>query len=116
MLEFNELPLIPGLLKNLKALGYTSPTAIQAEAIPLLLEGHDLLGIAQTGTGKTAAFCLPIINKLITDPQNNVVRVLVLAPTRELAVQIQTSFEKYGKDLGIRSIGWCQPASSSEGD
>jgi ATP-dependent RNA helicase RhlE len=104
MLSFNELPLIPGLLKNLETLGYSKPTAIQAEAIPLLLEGHDLLGIAQTGTGKTAAFCLPIINKLLSDPQNNVVRVLVLAPTRELATQIQTSFENYGKDLGIKSI------------
>ena len=104
MLNFNSLELIDPLLSNLEKLGYTAPTPIQAEAIPVLLAGHDLLGIAQTGTGKTAAFCLPILQKITTDPGNKVVRALILAPTRELAVQIQLSFEKYGKDMGISSI------------
>lgn len=104
MNNFTELSLIDPLLKNLKELGYNSPTAIQSQAIPLLLEGNDLLGIAQTGTGKTAAFCLPVLQLIKNNPQTKVIRALVLSPTRELATQIQTSFEKYGKDLGINSV------------
>lgn len=100
MLNFNEIPLIEPLLNNLKTLGYSTPTAIQAEAIPFILEGHDLLGIAQTGTGKTAAFGLPIIQKIIQNKSH----ALILAPTRELATQIHLSFEKYGQGLGIRSV------------
>ena len=100
MLNFNEIPLIEPLLNNLKTLGYNTPTAIQAEAIPFLLEGHDLLGIAQTGTGKTAAFSLPIIQKIIQNKSH----ALILAPTRELATQIHLSFEKYGQGLGIKSV------------
>lgn len=100
MSNFNETSLIEPLLNNLKELGYTTPTPIQTEAIPLLLEGHDLLGIAQTGTGKTAAFSLPILQKIIEKKSH----ALILAPTRELATQIHESFEKYGKGLGIRSV------------
>lgn len=100
MLNFNEMPLIEPLLNNLNNLGYATPTPIQAEAIPLLLQGHDLLGIAQTGTGKTAAFCLPIIQRI----KENKSHALILAPTRELATQIQLSFDKYSKGMGLRSV------------
>src|SRR5208337_2197025 len=87
--------------------GYESPTPIQAQAIPSLLQGKDLLGIAQTGTGKTAAFALPIIHRLLADsrrPAANCVRALVLAPTRELAAQIAESFRAYGRFARI-SVG-----------
>jgi ATP-dependent RNA helicase RhlE len=103
MLKFTDLSLAPALIENLNSLGYELPTAIQAEAIPLILKGQDLLGIAQTGTGKTAAFCLPILHRLKENSQSKGLRALVLAPTRELASQIQLSFENYGKGFGIRS-------------
>ena len=100
MTKFTDLGLAEVLLKALQHEGYQSPTPIQAKAIPSLLQGRDLLGIAQTGTGKTAAFSLPIIQRLITDKRPriaNQARVLVLAPTRELAVQIGDSFKAYGR-------------------
>lgn len=102
-MKFSELNLSPELLKNVKDLGYEIPTPIQEQAIPLVLEGHDLLGIAQTGTGKTAAFCLPIITKLKNDVEGKGLRALVIAPTRELVSQIHASFENYGKGLGLKS-------------
>ena len=98
--HFTDLGLAEVLLRALQHEGYQSPTPIQAKAIPSLLQGRDLLGIAQTGTGKTAAFSLPIIQRLITDKRPRVAkqtRVLVLAPTRELAVQIGDSFKAYGR-------------------
>ncbi len=104
MEKFNELPLNPTILKNLEDSGYTTPTPIQREAIPHLLEGKDLLGIAQTGTGKTAAFSLPIINYLVKNPKevkNLAPRVLILSPTRELASQISANIQKYSKGLHI---------------
>jgi ATP-dependent RNA helicase RhlE len=106
MSEFNKLNLNNDLLKAIKAKGYTSPTPIQAEAVPPLLKGKDLLGIAQTGTGKTAAFAWPIINKLAKDktktkPKN--CRALILTPTRELASQICENFRTYSKGMGIFS-------------
>ncbi len=105
MLKFNEIPLSASLLNNLKTLGYSTPTAIQSEAIPLVLEGHDLLGIAQTGTGKTAAFCLPIIDRLLKNaPIGKGIRALILAPTRELATQIQVSCEGYAQGLGLKTL------------
>jgi ATP-dependent RNA helicase RhlE len=104
MNNFQELSLAPGLISNLLELGYKNPTAIQDQAIPLILEGQDLLGIAQTGTGKTAAFCLPILQRILSQSQTAIIRALVLAPTRELATQIQTSLEKYGKGLGPKSV------------
>ena len=104
MNAFSELKLIEPLLRALHAEKYETPTPIQAQAIPHLLEGHDLLGIAQTGTGKTAAFALPILqrlaaNKLRAAPKST--RVLVLTPTRELAVQICDSFRTYGRHLHL---------------
>jgi ATP-dependent RNA helicase RhlE len=100
MTSFSDLGLIGPLLKALDAEGYSQPTPIQARAIPSLLAGRDLLGIAQTGTGKTAAFALPIIQRLLADPKpapRKGSRVLILSPTRELARQIGDSFRTYGK-------------------
>jgi ATP-dependent RNA helicase RhlE len=91
------------LLRALKAQGYETPTPIQAQAIPPLLQGHDLLGCAQTGTGKTAAFALPILDRLSrTRAARPGVRVLVLTPTRELAAQVRESFVSYGQFLRFR--------------
>lgn len=102
---FAELNLIEPLKLALSQAGYITPTPIQAEAIPTLLEGKDLLGCAQTGTGKTAAFALPILHRLVTDPKKAAprhARVLVLAPTRELAIQVHESFVTYGKNLNLK--------------
>jgi ATP-dependent RNA helicase RhlE len=104
MLKFEDLELNPTILKNLSNKGYLSPTPIQAEAIPHLLEGRDLLGIAQTGTGKTAAFSLPILNYLSKNHSKlhpGEPRVLILAPTRELASQIKDNITLYSKDLNL---------------
>ena len=107
-MQFNELELIEPLKKALIQEGYTEPTPIQAQAIPFVLQGRDCLGIAQTGTGKTAAFALPILQSLAS--QSTVKRslrpisALVLAPTRELAIQIEESFKVYGKNLNLKSI------------
>jgi ATP-dependent RNA helicase RhlE len=106
MQKFEELSLPSALLSNLAAIGYDTPTPIQAQSIPYLLEGHDLLGIAQTGTGKTAAFSLPIINYLLKNPKTlkpGIPRVLILAPTRELATQINESIQMYAKGLKLKS-------------
>ena len=103
--SFTGLGVAEPLCRALAAANYTNPTPIQLRAIPLLLEGRDLLGIAQTGTGKTAAFALPILQKL-SKPQHAIVpraaHALILAPTRELAVQIGESFATYGRHLGLR--------------
>ena len=104
-MPFKKLELIEPLLKALSAEGYSTPTPIQAQAIPLVLEKRDLLGCAQTGTGKTAAFAIPILQLLHEDktPERGPrqIKVLVLTPTRELAIQIDESFEAYGKFTGL---------------
>ncbi len=98
MTEFSELGLSPATLQAVAATGYTTATPIQAEAIPVALQGRDVLGIAQTGTGKTAAFTLPMIDRLAAGrAKSRMPRALVLAPTRELADQVSASFEKYAK-------------------
>jgi ATP-dependent RNA helicase RhlE len=102
---FSDLGLASTLLIQLEKAGYTTPTPIQAQAIPYLLDGHDLLGIAQTGTGKTAAFALPILQKLLAErkmPVPRQTRVLVLSPTRELASQIADSFAQYARGTGLQ--------------
>jgi ATP-dependent RNA helicase RhlE len=102
---FAELALIEPLQRALADKNYTVPSPIQAGAIPHLLKGRDLIGIAQTGTGKTAAFALPILQKLAADPTPTISkrpRALILAPTRELAAQIGQSFADYGKHLRLR--------------
>lgn len=95
--EFNQLVLKPELLKSLDEIGYEKPTPIQALTIPLLLQGKDVLGQAQTGTGKTAAFALPLLSSL--DLKRKPVQILVLAPTRELAIQVAEAFQQYSKYL-----------------
>ncbi|TAJ73565.1 MAG: DEAD/DEAH box helicase [Phenylobacterium sp.] len=98
MTEFSDLGLSPATLKAVAETGYTTATPIQAEAIPVALQGLDVLGIAQTGTGKTAAFTLPMIDRLAAGRSKaRMPRALVIAPTRELADQVSMSFEKYGK-------------------
>jgi ATP-dependent RNA helicase RhlE len=102
MNSFTELPLIEPLQRALADEGYTTPTPIQAQAIPRLLEGADLLGCARTGTGKTAAFALPILQRLTQDrraPLKKSTRTLVVVPTRELASQVAKSFSDYGRHL-----------------
>lgn len=104
-MTFADLGLAPVLLRALDEEGYTSPTPIQAQSIPLLLEGRDVLGMAQTGTGKTAAFALPLLHRLAADPRpapKGGARVLVLAPTRELVSQIAAGFERFGAHLPLR--------------
>ena len=99
-MSFQNLNLIEPILNALKTEGYTTPTPIQQQSIPIILEGRDLLGCAQTGTGKTAAFAIPIL-QLLKGRQNNhgprKIKSLILTPTRELAIQIDESFAAYGK-------------------
>lgn len=106
MSSFKSLNLLPSILEALNKKGYSTPTPIQEMSIPHLLEGGDILGIAQTGTGKTAAFSLPILNNLAknkvkTRPAR--VRCLILTPTRELASQIEENIKLYGKELSLKS-------------
>ncbi|MEO7042618.1 MAG: DEAD/DEAH box helicase [Gemmatimonadaceae bacterium] len=101
-LTFADLGLHPDVLQSVKDAGYTHPTPIQALAIPLALEGRDLIGLAQTGTGKTAAFALPILNQLKGGPRRS--RALILTPTRELCVQVEENFRKYAEHSGLRTL------------
>ena len=105
-MNFDELPLLPQLLTAVKACGYETPTPIQRDTIPTVLAGKDVLGCAQTGTGKTAAFALPILQRLYQERpagKTRNIRALILTPTRELALQIQENFVAYGKGLPLRS-------------
>ncbi len=97
--SFAELMLAPELLRAVEDAGYTTPTPIQARAIPLILNGRDIMGLAQTGTGKTAAFTLPIVQRLLGGPRR--ARALILTPTRELAVQVKDSFARYAIHSGL---------------
>ncbi|MCR4295208.1 MAG: DEAD/DEAH box helicase, partial [Elusimicrobia bacterium] len=101
-MSFEAFNLHPTLNAALKSHGYTTPTPIQVQAIPKVLEGRDVLGLAQTGTGKTAAFALPILHRLSSGARGHV-RALVVAPTRELAEQIKESFDVLGRGTGIRA-------------
>lgn len=101
-MTFNELKLLPQILEALTEKGYTQPTPVQEQTIPAVMQGRDVLSLAQTGTGKTAAFALPILHRLATTPVSNGIRVLVLAPTRELAIQIYDNFSAYGKTLPFK--------------
>lgn len=108
ILLFENLKLIEPIQRALKTEGYITPTPIQEQSIPPLLEGKDLLGCAQTGTGKTAAFAIPILQNLSYEQRavkgRRQIKALVLAPTRELAIQIGESFGAYGRHLGLRSM------------
>jgi ATP-dependent RNA helicase RhlE len=99
---FADLGLTAPMLKALSDAGYKTPTPIQAQAVPLALKGRDLIGLAMTGTGKTAAFVIPIIERLLGGPHRT--RALILTPTRELCVQVEESFRKYGKHSGLGVI------------
>ncbi len=102
-MSFSTLGLSPKLLQSIHDLGYAAPTPIQSAAIPVLLEGNDLIGIAQTGTGKTAAFVLPILERFMRKPQQGRgPRALIVAPTRELALQIDENVRLLGKHMQIR--------------
>lgn len=103
---FSDLQIIKPILDALNQQGYEKPTPIQEKAIPTILNGQDFLGCAQTGTGKTAAFAIPILQNLAKNhsPNNKKIRALILTPTRELAIQIEDNFKDYGKKLPIRSL------------
>lgn len=100
---FNELNLIEPLLEAIKKNGYIEATPIQEQAIPFIMDGKDLIGSAQTGTGKTAAFSLPILQKIALDGRSKDLTALILAPTRELALQIEESVRSYGKNTKVTS-------------
>lgn len=104
-MPFDALGLDPQILSALKDQGYTTPTPIQAQSIPILLEGSDLLGTAQTGTGKTAAFIIPIIQHLLTQPKDHrrKIKALVVTPTRELALQVGENAKRYSRNTGLRT-------------
>ena len=106
-MSFEKLNLIQPLQTALSNEGYTIPTPIQAQAIPFILEGKDLIGCAQTGTGKTAAFAVPILQILSAEKRPNkskrIIKALILTPTRELAIQIGESFDVYGKHTGLKN-------------
>ncbi|GHT90088.1 ATP-dependent RNA helicase RhlE [Betaproteobacteria bacterium] len=106
-MQFSELGLVPELLRAVSETGYTEPTPIQRDAIPLILQGRDLMGCAQTGTGKTAGFTLPMLQRLLQAKKHSNSRgprALVLAPTRELALQVEESVRTYGKHLSLKSL------------
>ncbi len=109
-MRFDELGLAPDLLKAINEQGYTTPTPIQAQSIPIVLSGQDLMGGAQTGTGKTAAFTLPLLQRILgfanpsPSPARHPVRILMLAPTRELAIQVFESVKTYSKYVPLRSL------------
>ncbi|MFN8479306.1 MAG: DEAD/DEAH box helicase [Kouleothrix sp.] len=101
-MNFDQLKLDPRLMQGVRSAGYATPTPIQAAAIPPALAGHDLIGTAQTGTGKTAAFVLPILQRLLKGPRNRT-RALIVTPTRELAEQINETVRALGSASGLRS-------------
>ena len=104
-MKFSELNIIQPILSAIDDAGYENPTEIQRESIPLVLDGHDMIGCAQTGTGKTASFAIPILQLLQEKPkQGKGIRTLVITPTRELAVQIEDNFKLYSKNLPIKSF------------
>lgn len=104
--SFDALGLAPSVLRGVRDAGYETPTPVQAAALPVALDGIDVVGVAQTGTGKTAAFVLPILDYLVKDPmpgKKRPVRALVVAPTRELAIQVTEAVDGYGKHTGLRA-------------
>ena len=106
-MKFSEYNFTPEIIKNLEMMGFKKPTDIQYKSIPAIVKGEDLLAIAQTGTGKTAAFAIPIINYIQKKKKNNkenVIRALVMVPTRELAQQISGVFNKLGKGTKVKTL------------
>ena len=103
-MSFQEFHFDPAILSGIQAIGYTTPTPIQRQAIPAVMEGRDLLGLAQTGTGKTAAFVLPILHRLNRQAASRRVRALIVVPTRELAEQIHQATKLLGRNTRVCSI------------
>jgi ATP-dependent RNA helicase RhlE len=109
-MKFSELGLLPEILRAVEDAGYTEPTPIQQQAIPVILAGRDVMGGAQTGTGKTAGFTLPMLHRIARhantspSPARHPVRCLILTPTRELAMQVHESVVTYGKHLPLRAV------------
>jgi ATP-dependent RNA helicase RhlE len=101
--KFESFQLHPNIMAGVQAQGYTTPTPIQRQAIPYVMQGRDVMGLAQTGTGKTAAFVLPILERLLQGPRGRV-RALIIAPTRELAEQIHESIKELGRQTKLHSI------------
>src|SRR5471030_2603822 len=103
---FTHFKFHPAIAAGIREAGYSHPTPIQKDAIPRILEGKDVMGLAQTGTGKTAAFALPILHRLLETPHVGVraVRALIIAPTRELAQQIHDAIVEYAKGTSLRSV------------
>ena len=112
MTSFESFPLDPQVLSNLSAMGFSQPTEIQAQIMPIALEGQDVSGLSRTGTGKTAAFLIPTIQRLLQLPSDRI--ALCLAPTRELALQIEHEAQKISKDLGIRTVSVVGGMSSED--
>jgi superfamily II DNA/RNA helicase len=104
MISFKDFGFDQSLMEGIEALGYQTPTPVQEKAIPVLLEGHDLIASAQTGTGKTAAFLLPVIQKIVHDPKPGITRALIIVPTRELALQIDRMMEGISYFTSVSSI------------
>jgi ATP-dependent RNA helicase RhlE len=102
-MDFNNFNLHPSIMEGIRKLGYSETTPIQAQAIPPIMEGRDVVGLAQTGTGKTAAFVLPILQRLISSPHNGV-RALIISPTRELAEQTCEAFNDLGAATGLKTL------------
>src|SRR6056297_4286863 len=102
-MEFQTFDFHPQVAAGVTAASYTRPTPIQEQAIPKVMQGRDVMGLAQTGTGKTAAFGLPILDRLARGPRGHV-RALIVAPTRELAEQIHTALGELGRQTGLRSM------------
>ena len=102
-MNFDSFNLHPGIMAGVQALGYVTPTPIQEKAIPQIMQGRDIIGQAQTGTGKTAAFVLPILHRLMKEPRGKL-RALVISPTRELAEQTNETFAQLGQRIGLRSV------------
>src|SRR5258707_9876472 len=103
MMTFSELSLSPVLRNNLARQGFVVPTAVQAQAIPPALAGRDVVATAQTGTGKTLAFVLPLLESLVNNTSRHGIQALVVSPTRELAIQIEETFTRLAAGTGIRA-------------
>lgn len=103
-MDFNSFSLHPSLLEGIDAMNFKQPTPIQEQAIPIIMSGKDVIGIAQTGTGKTAAFILPILHRILNDPADGRTKALVIVPTRELALQIDQAVEAYSYFTGTSSV------------
>lgn len=103
-MTFHKLEIIKPILDSIQQEGYEIPTPIQEQAIPVLLSKQDIMGSAQTGTGKTAAFAIPILQNIMTSSKRDGIKALILTPTRELAMQIKVSFEAYGSNLPLRTV------------